>query len=294
LDLLRAARTGDHRAQQIVDRYETMIGAKRENEHMKTLLRKAWAWQHRLDHRPLLTGALLRPSHYNGPLPRMKPQPTHVSMMISRRKVASQRRMTKYDEIQELREDMRVEQTFEAFLAAKTRGRRRESVPHVFRSPYWDLFLSIHTKYLKGIHWRDISRAQKVFSPKLLEQIRAARREKPLNKMRERLRLLRGEVLPATKARSAVTRMKRRSHVKGPPAHVLARMTPEQKRLDRVMREPSEGGYSGMVKRCLGIRLRVGDEFLESENGMAENQPWLNAMETRIHDANLQQRRSAD
>lgn len=151
----------------------------------------------------------------------------------------------------------------------------------------------MHIKYLKDKHRQEVKRVEMPFPPELLTQILAARREKPLNKMRERQRLLRGEVLPAIKARSIITRMRRRSHIKGPPAHVLSRMTPEKKRLDHISREPSEGGYSGLVKRALGMRLRDGDKLIEREDGMPKNQPWLDAMRARIYDANLEKKRSA-
>ena len=52
---------------------------------------------------------------------------------------------------------------------------------------------------------------------------------------------------------------------KGPPAHVLAEMTPEQRHDDRVARSSvSETGYVGMVKRKLGWKMK-GEKWKKEE-----------------------------
>lgn len=86
--------------------------------------------------------------------------------------------------------------------------------------------------------------------------------------------------------------MRRRSHVKGPPAHVLARMTTAQKRVDQITREPSEGGYSGMVKARTGMMVRDIKAVFERENGKEENATWLAEMQTKIQEANTRKRTS--
>lgn len=93
----------------------------------------------------------------------------------------------------------------------------------------------------------DQERANSVYSPEMIAMIKAARTVKIENKTRERQRELRGEV----------TKRSIRLKKKGPPAHILSRMTPEQRRLDKVAREVSWGGYSGRIKREMRMRQRA-------------------------------------
>jgi hypothetical protein len=76
--------------------------------------------------------------------------------------------------------------------------------------------------------------------------VKAARREKAANKLREREREARGEVLSATRHRSRL----------GFPASVLARWTPEARKANLLARR-SVGlvGYVGQVKRKLGYNV---------------------------------------
>lgn len=71
-------------------------------------------------------------------------------------------------------------------------------------------------------------------------------------------------------------------------------MSPEKRRFDRVLREPSEGGYSGIVKRASGMRLKDGDLLLEREDGIHKNRSWLDAMQAEIEGINIQKRRSVE
>ena len=81
-------------------------------------------------------------------------------------------------------------------------------------------------------------RAQSTFTPEMISTIKRARTYKIENKTRERERERRGEI---------TSRVRRRMR-QGPPAHVLATMSEEERRVDGVMREVSLGGYSGRVK----------------------------------------------
>ena len=89
--------------------------------------------------------------------------------------------------------------------------------------------------------------------------MKEARREKIRNKTRERERERRGEVFKAVRERQA----------KGPPAHVLARMSPERRRLDKVVRSLSEVGYVAMVKKKLGFRLKDDETWRVFEEAAA-------------------------
>ena len=111
---------------------------------------------------------------------------------------------------------------------------------------------------------RDEERAKRPFPPALVAQIKAARREKIANKTRELQRERSGLVIRRTILRRA----------KGPPAHVLARMTEAQRRMDKASRSVSEVGYVAMVKRRLGWKLRD-PEASKIEMGRPENRARL-------------------
>lgn len=87
----------------------------------------------------------------------------------------------------------------------------------------------------------DEARARSVFSPEMIDMVKQARRRKVENKTRERQRERRGEVLTKT-----LKKMRKR-----PPAHLAIKMSAEQLRDDAIMREVSQGGYSGRVKARL-------------------------------------------
>ena len=110
---------------------------------------------------------------------------------------------------------------------------------------------------------RDQERANRPFPPELLEQVIDARRTKIRNKTREKERERRGEILKSTLRRQR----------KGPPAHILAKMSPKRRRMDKVARSLSEVGYVALVKRRLGMRLKNPDAGFEL--GEERNRPLL-------------------
>ena len=127
---------------------------------------------------------------------------------------------------------------------------------------------------------RDDARRKTPYPPELLHQIKAARREKVENKTREYQREARGEVIRRT--------ILRRS--KGPPAHIRAKMAPQERHWDRVSRSSvSEVGYVGMIKRKLGWKLR-NPEAWKAENGKEENWPHLESTEAEIRRKNRERR----
>ncbi|KAI6126755.1 hypothetical protein F5141DRAFT_355061 [Pisolithus sp. B1] len=77
----------------------------------------------------------------------------------------------------------------------------------------------------------------------------------------------------------------------GPPAHVLAKMTPEQRKLYRIALGPSEGGYTAAVKLKLGMKLRKPDLW-KLESGRAENLAMLELKENDIMAENERRQRS--
>ena len=62
--------------------------------------------------RPRLTGGFMRPTALNRPLPRLRPQPLSLSMMIKKRVIARQRQYLVRRDIANLKEDMRAETAF--------------------------------------------------------------------------------------------------------------------------------------------------------------------------------------
>jgi len=99
--------------------------------------------------------------------------------------------------------------------------------------------------------------------PELIKEVFEARREKIRNKTKEKERERRGEVL-----RSTIKRQR-----KGPPAHILVKMSPKHKEMDKVSRSLSEVGYVALVKRKLGFKLKDPEAGLEL--GEKENRPLL-------------------
>ena len=67
--------------------------------------------------RPIMTGAYLRPTLYNGPLPRLVPQPAHITGMITWRRKARERRQAKFDGLVESTRLLGSEAQFERELS---------------------------------------------------------------------------------------------------------------------------------------------------------------------------------
>ncbi|KAL8278175.1 hypothetical protein RQP46_009348 [Phenoliferia psychrophenolica] len=68
---------------------------------------------------PVLTSGILFSTPYNPPLPRLKPQPEHISMLIFARRKAIQRRWDRFAVAQERAADAREENAFEARLGVQ-------------------------------------------------------------------------------------------------------------------------------------------------------------------------------
>lgn len=96
-----------------------------------------------------MTGAIIRPSLSNGPLPRLKPQPEHISMMIRQRRLAYDRSNTKINDLELLAEDLKSEANFEDGLVqeAAEKGFKLDSV---FASGDWSestIWQNIYNRY---------------------------------------------------------------------------------------------------------------------------------------------------
>jgi hypothetical protein len=122
---------------------------------------------------------------------------------------------------------------------------------------------------------REWERANTAFPPEMVEAIFEARREKIRNKTREKERERRGEL--------TLSAIRRQS--KGPPAHILAKMTPARRKMDKVARSLSEVGYVGLVKRRLGRKLKDPEAGLEL--GEKENRALLDRASEHIRRVNI-------
>jgi len=142
-----------------------------------------------------------------------------------------------------------------------------------------DLIPQARRSELSDLLNRDWERARMQYTPEMIDMIRGARREAVRNKTSERERERRGEM--TRRAIKSLNRM--------PPARVWSKLTPKQQFEDRLMRSPSEGGFTGALKRRRGMQLRD-DNTWKWEGGRKANFPNLRAVESEIRIANERKR----
>lgn len=157
LDIFRRAKGGDTHWQDVLARWDRLIAVKREKEEMKAMLRDEFVrpasllsclfvlttcmqiWQQRLrTARAILTGGYFRPSLFNRPLPRMRRQPIHVTMMIRKRRLGRERRGAKLKSLAYVREDLKLEKHFEEELQKKVAG--KSGFRPVFQASQWSTY----------------------------------------------------------------------------------------------------------------------------------------------------------
>jgi len=126
---------------------------------------------------------------------------------------------------------------------------------------------------------RDYGRLYSDYPPSLLLGGIRARRQKVRYKTRQYARERVGEVFPSTLARMR----------QGPPAHVLAKMTPEERRADKIVRSPSEVGYTATVKMKMGRKLKDGETW-KMEDGREEEWERLERLEGEVREENMRRR----
>ncbi|PIL22775.1 hypothetical protein GSI_15469 [Ganoderma sinense ZZ0214-1] len=283
-DMFQKARAGDQHFAAVCARYSRMLDGARLQRRADAVYQEELDWYERMRTRPIMTGGYLRPTLFNKGLPRLVPQPQHISGMITSRRRARERRIARFDTMQEYANLLYTEFRFEDALAtAAERG--GQPIERVFTedTTAWRQPLDDLLKDLSKSFDRERARQLAPYPPEMLAAIKEARREKIRNKTRERERWRRGEV----------TNRLRRLMNQGPPAHVLSRMTAEQRRMDRIARSPSEVGYVAKVKRQLGHKLRD-DETWRVELGRQENQESLDRMEEEIEGENARRRTPMD
>lgn len=118
-----------------------MIATKREKEAWKRRIREAFVrvhsvyysprrpltgisqdWEAKLRRRPIFKGSFIRPTMDNKLLPRLIPQPAHITGMILRRRIARERRWEQRDILKSWTQDLRYESLFEYALLKSARG----------------------------------------------------------------------------------------------------------------------------------------------------------------------------
>ncbi|KDQ21609.1 hypothetical protein BOTBODRAFT_26047 [Botryobasidium botryosum FD-172 SS1] len=273
LETFQRAKAGEPRAQRILERYEKMIAEKQWREEWKDIYRRELDWMSRLQRRPIITGGYLRPTIYNRPLPRLKPQPEHITMMIRYRRQARIRRTEVRDLWLDWKQDVRLERSLEEKLHDIA---SKDGIPfeRVWESEDWEGGINDYLSYIQATFSLDHERLSTPFPPSLLELTKEARREKVANKTRERARERAGEILKCT------IECKR----KGPPAHLLAVMSKEDIQRDKILRGSGWGGYVGW--------LRTG-KWGEADEGKEENRAWLEGVEQELERENEMRRKPA-
>jgi hypothetical protein len=132
---------------------------------------------------------------------------------------------------------------------------------------------------IKKANEKDYDRLYSDYSPSLLLWGIRARRQKIRYKTRQYECERVGEVFPSTLARMR----------QGPPAHVLAKMTREERRSDKIVRSPSEVGYAAMVKMKMGRKLKDGETW-RMEDGWEEEWERLERFEVEVREENARRR----
>jgi hypothetical protein len=125
LDTFKLANQGNTHAQALLHRYSSFVAMRRSKAHWVRLARAEVAWQAQLRNRPILTGSFLRPTIYNPPLPRMKPQPLSITMIIAKRRRVGVRRHAKFVMLNEQIADLTCERQFEEGLAMLVGGQHK-------------------------------------------------------------------------------------------------------------------------------------------------------------------------
>jgi hypothetical protein len=87
--------------------------------------------------RPIITGGYLRPTWFNKPLPRLAPQPIHISMMIASRRKARASRTARFEQYSEWKEHMKHEARFERLLQEELPPEHAQQFQPVFQDREW-------------------------------------------------------------------------------------------------------------------------------------------------------------
>ncbi|ODO07329.1 hypothetical protein L198_00908 [Cryptococcus wingfieldii CBS 7118] len=122
--------------------------------------------------RPRIVG-FLRPTLFNPPLPRLKPQPPHLGAMIHARLRRRERRMDRRKEYASLRPDMKLEVAFWKNVL----GREGEHLTENTLSPGgWDQLLREEVEAMDARFVKENKRADMVYDETMYERIESAKK----------------------------------------------------------------------------------------------------------------------
>ncbi|KAF8839719.1 hypothetical protein BDN67DRAFT_952994 [Paxillus ammoniavirescens] len=289
LDMFVRAKQGDARLGAVLDRYDRMIAAKRDKAEFPRLVREALQEQARLRRRPIFKGSFIRPTYYNKLLPRLVPQPASISGMIHKRRTGRDKRFAQKEEVAGWMEDLKMESAFEQALLAERGGSRNRNKnggdgERVFSGDLdaWLKPLLQKQHIINTAIKNDYARLYSPYPPALLAAGTQARRLKIHRNTLQGARERRGEIFSST-----LKRMRQR-----PPAHIFEKMTPEQKKIDAIIRGPGEAGYTAAVKRRMGVRLKNPESWI-LEDGRREDWERLDRMEGEVRVENKRRRQVA-
>lgn len=151
------------RLRDVVERLERlMLGEKllsKVVEEYNTSLEQARSY-----YRPIRTPGLIFPSVRNAALPRLKPQPLHITMLITQRQKSRDRRLLQLKSWQEMQLHLRLEQQFEQSL-----GNQEPLQPDV----------KANAAVLLHADAADLRRLNSQFSEETLHKRDQARRSRP-------------------------------------------------------------------------------------------------------------------
>ncbi|CAK5276148.1 unnamed protein product [Mycena citricolor] len=228
--MLLNERSGDERQRAILQRYSRLINAKREKEDWKRLVLVERAEQiKRRRSRWIMTGALMRATLFNPPLPRIKPQPLALSYIIRKRKNGRTRRLVRIGALDETLLDIQREADSEYSLL--------QDEPS-FEPMFHATPLETLREEVQASLQRDYDRVKMPVTAELRDTLRSARRAKIANKTRERVRERAGKSYPV----------------------------PSVERAKALRPMYCEVGYVGMMKLKKGFKLRDDGKGIAREN----------------------------
>lgn len=227
-------------------------------------------------------------------------QPTKLSQMIRWRYEANERRVQRHQAYIETIRDMKLDcRAEEALLKRAPSHLRKNSVfgghsddwctspfPILLLLPLTDALIPVRPyqtemDLMQAAFDRGAARAKTPYPQPLLDQLKAARKERILNKTKERLRESRGEITT-----SLLKKLR-----KGPPASILSKMTPTQRLLDKIARSPSEVGFVAIAKRKLKRGIKDPKAWLVEES--REKKVELDKISRSIREENYRRRLAA-
>ncbi|KAG6333597.1 hypothetical protein ID866_5497 [Astraeus odoratus] len=281
LDTFQRAKAGDAKLRAILDRYDRMIAVKREEQMWRECIHQVFTEEAAARTRPIFKGSFIRQTFSNRLLPRLVPQPENIGGIIRWRRSARERRLEKKEELRDWMDDLKRECALETELSQGHGLGKRDFTVHTLRM--WLRPLQDKLKDTEDALMRDVKRLHAPYPRQLLLAAKRARQRRVANKTLQKEREARGLYFPST-----LRRMK-----KGPPTHILEKMTPEQLKLYRISLGPAEGGYTAAVKLKQGMKLRKAGLW-RLEGGQEQNQTEVEQRQNEIMAENERRRCNTD